>query len=536
MGAGKLNEALKTTTCCLPNAGARVSGWGLLTSGTSRALRTMRYGDKHSSLGVRLIHGVSWQVAMNLVGRVGTFAIAIIQGRILGKAGYGELGMVFSTLTLFGLFSNAVGGQTCTKFIAEMRRSDPLRAGRIAALSLATTLIAAILAALVITAVSGTLATKVLRAPHLKPLLCLAAVSLALDAMMGTVSGILLGLQRFRADSALRLVQVAGWLILTSFWSPLWSVAGAMLAYTVSQVIALIVYSTSALRIYRNEKLQLHFSGMWSESRILLQYSLPLSFLACVCLSTVWIGNAILARQAGGYAALGGYVAAVQFRTVVLQLPLIMQGVVWPAMAELYGRREHARVGRLFRTVLALLWAIGVLAALFMIGLGNLPIAVFGRSFTPERGTMAAVMAATSLSLISSFAGIGLQVMNRIWFALYANIFYSAVSLGLSLLLAPRYAGLGLALAFLAGTFVQAITLLVMVHRFAPDLHENRNFVMAGLSVLLCTAVFLASQDNSLRGIAVRLGVGIACALVVWRSAVPETTRQFFQEYVPSLS
>jgi O-antigen/teichoic acid export membrane protein len=519
------------TASTLAEPGLRTDRGRSLLAGMSRAFVTIRSGEQHPSLMVRLAHGISWQVALNIVGRIGTFSIAVIQARVLGKAGYGELGMVFSTLTLFGLFSNAVGGQTCTKFIAEMRRSDSARAGRIAALSLTTTLAISFMAALAIILASNVLATGALRAPQLKPLLSLAGISLGLDAVMGTVSGVLLGLQRFRADSVLRLVQIAVWLVLTASWSRLWGVTGAMCAYTAAQVAALAVYSVSALQICRSEGFNLRFSGMWRESRILLEYSLPLSFHACLCVSTVWVGNAILARQPAGFAALGGYVAAVQLRTIVLQIPMLMQNVVWPAMAELYGGREDARLGRLFRTVLVLLWAVGLLAALFMIGLGKAPIAIFGRAFTAEREVMAVVMASASLSLISSFAGITLQVINRTWFALYANAAYSAVALGAALMLVPGYSGLGLAGAFLVGTLVQAMVLLAMVRRFAPNLYHNRHLQIPVLSIALCAAVFFASRDDSAAALALRCLVVAGSVLIVWRVAMPAATRQFLRDY-----
>ncbi len=53
----------------------------------------------------------------------------------MGKAIYGELGIVRSTVAMFGAFAGLSLGLTATKHVAEFRLTDPLRAGRILALS-----------------------------------------------------------------------------------------------------------------------------------------------------------------------------------------------------------------------------------------------------------------------------------------------------------------------------------------------------------------------------------------------------------------
>jgi O-antigen/teichoic acid export membrane protein len=54
---------------------------------------------------------------------------------MLGKTGYGELGMIQTTVGMFGVFAGFGLGVTATKHVAEFRRSDPARAGRIIGLS-----------------------------------------------------------------------------------------------------------------------------------------------------------------------------------------------------------------------------------------------------------------------------------------------------------------------------------------------------------------------------------------------------------------
>jgi O-antigen/teichoic acid export membrane protein len=453
---------------------------------------------------------------MSVLGRAGTLVIAVIQARILGKAGYGELGMVLSTLTLFGLFSNAAGGQTCTKFIAECRSSAPVRAGRIAAMSVVITISLSVVAVVAVVICAPTLASRALNAPRLTPLLWLAGASLGLMALTSTFSGILMGLQLFRADSMLRLAQIIAWLPLTAWLSWKWDTFGAMLAYTLSQAVGLAVYAIATHRICQREGFALEFPGMWREYRVLLQFSLPMMLHGFLCVPTVWLCNAILARQPSGYAALGGYTAAVQFRTVVLQVPMLIQGVVWPMMAELYGARQSVRLASLFQTTFDVLWAVGLLAALPMVAFGSMLMSLFGRDFAADHIVMALVMATTSVSLISGFSGVVLQVANRTWPALYANIAYGAVSVLGALVLVPRYGALGLATAFVISTLIQAMLVLLLIRASLPDLHCTGNFVLVFLSLLFCLAMLCISHAHLPHTFELRTLSLVVCAAIIW--------------------
>jgi len=59
-----------------------------------------------------------------------------ILARTLGKAGFGELAILQSTVGMFSVFAGFGLGLTSTKYIAELRWSDPQRAARISAVSL----------------------------------------------------------------------------------------------------------------------------------------------------------------------------------------------------------------------------------------------------------------------------------------------------------------------------------------------------------------------------------------------------------------
>ena len=64
----------------------------------------------------------------------------VIVGRLLGKTGFGEIGMIQNTVGIFGAAAGFGMGMAATKYVAEYRRTDPNRAGRFIALASAATI------------------------------------------------------------------------------------------------------------------------------------------------------------------------------------------------------------------------------------------------------------------------------------------------------------------------------------------------------------------------------------------------------------
>ncbi len=71
--------------------------------------------QRRFSLAARLARGAFWSLAGSLVARGAGLLTAIMVGRILGKDGFGELGLVQSTVGMFGTFAGFGMGLTANK-------------------------------------------------------------------------------------------------------------------------------------------------------------------------------------------------------------------------------------------------------------------------------------------------------------------------------------------------------------------------------------------------------------------------------------
>jgi O-antigen/teichoic acid export membrane protein len=107
------------------------SAWGWLEARRRRALPA-------GSLRARTTRGTFWSIAGAGVAQGLALGVSMIGARVLGREGFGELGIVTSTVGMFGVFAGLRLGTTATKYVAELRVTDPGRASKILSLSLWT--------------------------------------------------------------------------------------------------------------------------------------------------------------------------------------------------------------------------------------------------------------------------------------------------------------------------------------------------------------------------------------------------------------
>jgi O-antigen/teichoic acid export membrane protein len=87
------------------------------------------------SLTQRFAQGVFWNLIGLAASRLFTFTAALVTARFLGKHGFGELGMITSTVGALGSFPRFGIGFTANKYLAELKERESDRAGGNIALS-----------------------------------------------------------------------------------------------------------------------------------------------------------------------------------------------------------------------------------------------------------------------------------------------------------------------------------------------------------------------------------------------------------------
>ena len=97
---------------------------------------------KSSPLYRRFAKGVMWSFIGAVISQSLTLLASIPVARMLGANGYGELGIIQSTLAMFALFAGTSLGFTATKYVSELEETNPERAGKLIGLTYDTAIIA----------------------------------------------------------------------------------------------------------------------------------------------------------------------------------------------------------------------------------------------------------------------------------------------------------------------------------------------------------------------------------------------------------
>jgi O-antigen/teichoic acid export membrane protein len=341
--------------------------------------------------------------------------------RLLGQEGYGRLGILVSTYALFSQLGGLGLGDTVTKHVAELRESDPAKAGQIAGAAMTTAWLSYSGMAAVLAIFAAPISSSLLNAPALCTPLRLSSLYLIAAGVNGVQVGVLAGLEDFKAIArinAMRAVVNLPVTIVAALWLGVDGVVGAM-------VLVMVATATLSRAEIRRAALKsnvaLHYHVESSHVQIFWRFSLPAFLAGNLVVPASWVANAMLVHQPNGYAEMGLLNAANQWRALAVLIPGIASSVTLPIHSNLYGAVNRARY---HRSVVANLGIQALLSALVvgtLVTLGPVVLEAYGREF--RAGTSAFLWLALSwLFLAPNWIMWGVMVSsNRVWLGLFFN-------------------------------------------------------------------------------------------------------------------
>jgi O-antigen/teichoic acid export membrane protein len=393
----------------------------------------------------RFSAGLAWTFAGTAISQALAMVAAIVTARLLGRGGYGEYGMVAGTLQNAGILAGLGLGLTATKFVAELKSSDPARASRLLALTVRVSTVAGLASALAVFAAADVVAARALNAPQLADVLRLGAPVLLVGALAGAQNGALAGLEAFATASRVNVFRGAFGCVTAIVGVMLFGLPGAVGALVVGGALSCVVGAVALARARRDAGLP-PASGP-AELGVLWRFTLP-AFLANALVGpATWVAGAILVRQSDGYPELGLVNAVNQWRTALLFLPGVMAQVALPLLASSLQEGEgQLRFDRLVRHTQGLtLLAVFPLTVGLMLLAGPL-LALYGGDFSGGEAVVFASLACVLVQGVSSALGPAVQAKGRMWLGFSLNLAWAAVLIGTTSLLSPRLGGLALAL------------------------------------------------------------------------------------------
>ena len=416
------------------------------------------------SLRARFTLGIAWSLAGAVVSRGFLLAASVACARFLGKEGFGALGMIQSTAGMFGIFAGLGLGLTATKYVAEFRRQDPAKAGRILALSGCAAFVFGGMITVLLILLAPFLAKNVLAIPQLAAPLAVGSGLVFFGAMNGAQTGALAGFEAFKTIARVNVLSgVASFpLIVLGVWRG--GLQGAVWGSVAALAINWALNNHALRRECANANVSYQFASCHRELGILHRFSLP-AFLASIVVGPgIWVCNALLVHQPQGYAELGIYTAADKWRLLILFVPTSVFAMVLPVLSNLYGEGNSVGFRKVFRANLQLNASLALLAALLIASFAAPIMAIYGNSFRGGRLVLIVLAFSALPEALNAILGQPLIAAHLMWWRFAFDLLLVAVLVTLARVLIPKWGALGLAVSYGLAYAVTSLGLFLFLH------------------------------------------------------------------------
>lgn len=416
-----------------------------------------------SPLGYRLASGFFWSIIGAFFSRIIGLLSSVFIARMLGKEGFGELGIIHSTVGLFAVFASLGMGMTAAKYVAEYREKDPARAGRIIGLCSLLAWVTGLIIMCVVVVLAPWLAAQTLAAPHLKSSIRLGSFMLLFGAVSAAQNGELNGLEAFRSSAVIGVICSIISFPMTIFGVWLFGLQGAVVALVVSEGFSAILKFLSLRVEARKVDIPLGWSGVWQEAEIVWKFSIPAILSGIMVAPVTWLANAMIVNCPNGYAAMGIFNAANQWKTAIVFLPTLLAGVALPMLTNLRAKAD----GNSYRQFLWTNLKLNLLSS-FVIGT---PIALFaswimsgyGEGFAEGSQVLVILCIVSVITTTLNVVGQAIASEGRMWNGFFLNSIWAIVFIYICWLDRTNGA-LGLSIAYLVAYAVHLVTVSIYVY------------------------------------------------------------------------
>ena len=428
---------------------------------------------RKSELGLRFQRGVFWNTVGIFISRFLLVIASIIVARILGKETYGELGIIKSTIAMFGVFAGLGLGITSTKYVAEFKHTDPQKAGRIISLTNLIALISSGIISVILILLAPVIADRTLAAPSLTPYLRISSILLFFSTLNGVQFGILTGLEKFKEISKINTLNGLLNFILLITGTYFLLLMGAVWALNITIVITFWLSQLLVRRELKKFNITINYSNCWEEKNVILNFSIP-AFLSGTFVGPVnWICNSILVNQNKGYSEMGVYNAANQWFSVILFFPSIVSNTLLPILTEKIAMNENNKTARILKYSILINVLIVVPFILIFIFFSGTIMNLYGKGFTGYELVLIYTLITAGLFAIQNPIGNLIAASGKMWLGFAMNLTWGIAFILLTLL-QSNSGSEGISLARLLSYVLLAILQFLYVYKYMKKDNFNQ--------------------------------------------------------------
>jgi O-antigen/teichoic acid export membrane protein len=398
----------------------------------------------------RLARGAFWLSFGTAAAKASTLGVSIVTARILGKHTYGEFGIIYQTILMFVAFAGFGLSMMATKSIAEFRRTDPQRAGRVMTLSFAAAFVTGLVMAVSMYVLAPWLAAHTLKAPHLTGILRIGAIALFFSALDGVQIGTLAGFEAFKRIAQVNIVIGLVSLPALALGTHAGGLTGGVWALAAVNAARYLLNRLAAWHEASLHHVRASWRGCLQEWRLLFSFSLPSALSALLMTPVTWTCAAILVSRPEGYSQMAYFSAATRWREAVIFVPFIVGQSVLPILSGFAGEQSNGKYRKVVKYHAFISVVSGVAVALPIAVLAKWIMRSHGEGFEPGAWVLRAVAAGAIVMSVDQVLRQVFVSKGKMWARFMFNLCWAVALLTFGWSAIVRgYGALGLAVAYL---------------------------------------------------------------------------------------
>jgi len=415
---------------------------------------------KASPLTRRFASAAGWSLCAAALSRVMMLAIWVICGRVLVKEEFGALTLIYTTINMLANLGGLGLGVTATRYLGELRYTDPAKAGRLVGMSYVLSLGSGIVMAGALFVAARPVAVHVLGNGTLGHSLQIGALLVLFTAINSHQLGALSGFHAFRQIAVL------------GFWTGLFALAavlvglhyggllGAVWALGAWRVLIWLTYHLVLRRECERHGIRIKICQWAEERKLLWQFSVPALLISVVYSPAMWLCSVWLMRTPDGYSQMALFGAADRWHTAILFVPSAMVGAVLPMLSAMLGERNIRGFHKVLYANAAVCFVlVGLPAALFAVA-APLAMRVFGESYVGGASVLRWLCIAAMAEVVNGILGQAIAIKSM-WVRFSFDVLLVCLLVLSSYVLIPHWGAAGFAAAYALAFFVVAGGLLI---------------------------------------------------------------------------
>lgn len=398
-----------------------------------------------------------WSTIGAILSKGLLFISWIFVARILGAEGYGQFGIVRSTVLMFTAFAGFSLGITASKHVAEFSEIDKEKTARILGLTILFGLLMGVIVGSIFFLLSPWLATETLNAPEIVNELRIGALILFFSAVNGSQIGALQGFMAFKRIAKINIIQSIICVPLFILGAIYLGVNGTVWAFAISYIVICFLSYFAINKEAINHKLKINYSEAWQERKLLFSYSLP-AFLGGLMVTPIkWYTDSLLVSQAG-FSEMGIFTATLTFNSILLVGAGMLSAPFLSIMAR---NKEEDRNSNFSRFNIIFPWAIGVFVASPFIVFPEFMSVIFGSTYAGKNFELTFITVLLFTIIIMFKQGLAriMAVYDLQWWSFFSNFIWGIVLIGAFVFFRDKNS-FYLALSYLIAYFINVIIVM----------------------------------------------------------------------------